>query len=720
MSAVAENVIPEVDYDSFIFKREQNEYNIHLHPVKEYIKQGATYLNKINNTPYHEGVNTIKQLLKKYPIKNPTVKFNHRQENGDVIKDSDSLTNYISSTMEKGEVIVPSFTTYIHPSIRKSLHADFLSINISKRKFHKKESFRQEQSGEMAKATYHEVMQKTLKIANNSLSGAYATKSTVLFNPSAHYTLTSITRCVASIGNSVTESVIAGNKHFRTPATVINYITALLTNVHSLTVETAIKLFDLHIPTVQEVMENIIYSSKDYWTDSEQENVIYTYLTKLTGTERAIVLYSNDLWSMKKYNDSTIRKMIELLSKRITFGSTNNLRDLNTAPEGVVNLAHIICMEDIRGKNTEYDKMAKTDVELLNILASTTKHLSLTLMHYKPLFKAFFGSDVMPTSIAYIREMLRDVIVLSDTDSTCASYDAWTEWYFGKHQFDSEALAVSGAVMTINTQIMDHMLKLFARNMNVDVKLVELLKMKNEFGWSIFTSANMNKHYFARTDIKEGNIFMEAKLELKGVHLIASAIDQALVKEAHDLLKEINTSIGNGVKLKLYDIVCKVANLERVIIDKVVKGDVSVFKNEQIKTEAAYKNEADKSPYLHHLLWTSVFSDKYGHPGEPTYSVISVPLVVDKPAALKLFLSEIKDPLIRERWIAFMDKYSKETIGTFRPPLSIVGNVGLPEEVLSIIDTRKVVLNNMNIFYIILEAIGFYRKPSFLVSEMGY
>ena len=63
---------------------------------------------------------------------------------------------------------------------------------------------------------------------------------------------------------------------------------------------------------------------------------------------------------------------------------------------------------------------------------------------------------------------------------------------------------------------------------------------------------------------------------------------------------------------------------------------------------------------------------------------------------------------------------NKDSLGTFRVPLVIASEKGLPEEMFNAVDIHKVVTNSTNVFYMILESIGFYRKPNLLISEMGY
>jgi len=707
------------EYDPYVFKKPDAEYEIQLTPIGEYIKQAATYVSKVNKIDFNTAVNEVKNILKPAGAKNPIVTYNNKEENGDMVVTTDTLTEYIKSVLRSGDVLVPSFTTYMHPSKKKSLHADFLTINIAARKKDKHLEHKYEQEGDLAKSLYYGTMQKTRKVANNSLSGAYASKSTILSNPSAHYTLTSITRCVASIGNSITESIVAGNKHFRNANVTMNYLTAVVANFDRSVVAGAIVKFKIYIPTPEQIMESVIFSSERYWKDEVAEAKILEFLKTLDDEERCAVLYTNDLWHFKKYNESIMRNMLKHMIKYVPSGSVNHLEDIYKAPEGISTLAHFICMDDIKGMNVEYNKLLGTPI--LDALASTCRNISTLLIYYKPLISAFLSTTILPTSIAHIREMLRDSIVLSDTDSTCGSYDQWVKWYYGEDRFDTEAMSLAAAVMTINTQAMDHNIKQFARNMNIDPSRVDLLKMKNEFFWNVFVTANKNKHYFANTLVKEGNVYAKPKLELKGVHLIASNINQDLIKTSQAMMNEVMDKLVKGEKLEVYKYVRQVADIERDIKEKVLKGDMSVFKVEKIKTKDSYKKEEDKSPYLHHLLWESVFSEKYGSPGEPMYMVLKIPLLAKKRKDFDYFLANMSDVETKEKWLSFLDKFEKdESVSTFKAPVTIVGSKGIPEEVMHVVNYKQIITDNCIVFYNILEAIGFYIKPDMLVSEMGY
>jgi hypothetical protein len=700
------------------FKRPLEEYTTSLYPVKNYIQQAAVYVSKMQDISISDAINVVKQKLKTSDIKNPIVTYRYRNEKGDTSIEETKLTNYIKDALEQNEILVPSFTRYMHPSKRKSLHVDFLTININARNIDKYKEFKYKQHGDLDKSRYYGEMQKTRKTFNNALSGAYASKSTILFNLSAHYTLTSITRSIASIGNSVSESMIAGNKHFKDPDITLNYVVAIVATVNMKTIEYAVYKYKLYTPTPDEVMDMILYSSKYYWRDDVAEANIKLFLTKLTPIELAAVMYVNDLWHMRKYNESVIKDMLTRMATKVEHGSVDNLKDIKKAPEGVANLAHHICATEIKGMSINYDELV--DTPLLDMLASTCKNIVTELERYKALFRAFFTTDILPIGIAHIKNMLRDAIVLSDTDSTCGSYDKWVEWYFGKNVFSQEAVAISAVVMTINTQVIDHNIKIFAKNMNIDTERVELLKMKNEYYWSTFAPANVSKHYYANTLIREGNVYKEPELERKGVHLIASANDQEVAAIAKKLMIEINTKVSNNEKLELYSYVKMVADIERDLIKRITSGDLSVYRKEKIKEAEAYKNSSEESPYINHILWESVFSDTYGTPGPPPYNVIRIPLELKSKKKFNDFLDSMENKEIATKLRNYTKKYNKDTLGSFRPPIAVISSKGIPVEMVPAINVKGIVEETCNVLYLILETLSFYRKPSMLISEMGY
>lgn len=692
------------------------EIKSQIYPVNEYYKQATTMLMKRFNISQEEAYKFVKEQVKKQ-AKNPLTTYWYKKENGDMIKQQDYLTDYIKKSLESGDVIVPSFTTYIHPSKQKSIHAEFMAYNTKRRSGYKKIAFKAKQDGDISSYVYNDVMQKTMKIFNNSLSGAYASKSTVLRNPSAHYTLTSMTRCVSSIGNAITESLVAGNKHFKTSDIVYNYITTVITNINRANVEYCINKYKLYIPTANEVMDMILYSSKWYWHDEEVEQDILKYLSSLDDIDRCSILYVNDLWHMKKYNDSLIRNMItSLITKRKDISDSPD--KMKGYPEDLEILTKLICHEEVKGKNINYQELVGT--ELGFTLVSTAQHLGEQYNYYSKLYETFLFTEILPPTIAYIKDMFRDCIVLSDTDSTCGSYDKWVEWYFGYPELSDKNIPISGAIMTLNSRAVDRGLLRLSINMNISEDRLNVLKMKNEFFWSVFTLANMNKHYFANTAVQEGNVFKEQELELKGVHLISSAANQVIVKKVHNIIKDINATLCRNEKISVVKYINEVRQLEEEVSKMVDSGSIDIFKKVTIKEQAAYKNSVDQSPYFHYLLWNEVFGSKYGNSDEPSYLAIKVPTTLDNIKKILSYIDSIEDPRIKLSFETFYKKYNKGTLGTIMLPVSVVSGKGIPKELIPVINKKRILLDNLKSAYIVLESLGIYLKDDMTLTDMGY
>lgn len=705
------------EFDHNVFTKSIDEYQRDISPVEEYLKQTSTIISKQLGITKEEALSKIKQIIKSTDIINPMVTYNYRNDNGDVVQQKDKLTDYIKDAINNNEIMVPSFTTYLFPDDKKSLHGEFMKYNADRRSKFKKEAFRYKQLGDFDNFNLNNVMQKTMKIANNSLSGAYASKGTILYNPSAHYTLTSMTRCVSSVGNALSESLIAGNKHFKDPDSVLNYISSVITNIDMSAIRTCIDRYNLTIPTADDIFKEYKNCWKWYWDNPDYDSVILHTLQRLTEEDRVAVMYVNDLWHMKMFNEVFIKQMITNL-KEIKSGISDDATILAKAPEGIDILVKIICSEHIKNDNRPLTELKGTPVG--DIIGSTCVSIIEHMKYYKLLFRTFFCTNIMPIDIAYIKEMFRNVIVLSDTDSTCASYEKWVEWYTGGNDISNNGIAISSVVMTINSLVIDHYLKVLSKNINVSKDRMELLKMKNEFFWPVFTTANKNKHYFASTSIQEGNFYINPELEMKGVHIIASPADRDITNKVHDMIKDINHKLTNNVKLSLKHYCSLVADLEREVIKRIKDGDVSIFKKDKIKDHKGYKQEPELSPYINHILWQSVFSNKYGDAPPPSYTVIKVPTILDTKNKMNKYLEQLPDRDIANRLKDFLVKYKKDTLMTLRPPITIVSDKGLPEEYLEIIDYNRVINDNLNSAYIVLESIGYYRKGDILLSQEGF
>ena len=703
-----------------IFKKKNDEYKQRLQPIKDYIEQATDIVSRFYNLDKEEATKIVKDIIRKSNFKNPRIKYRERDLNGDTKFTVTTILDYIAYVKNNKDIMVPSFTVYFNPKKKKSLHSEFITANVKRRSKHKKLAFKYKNEGNVALATYHDILQKTMKIFNNSLSGAYASMGTILYNPSAHYSLTSITRCVSGIGNAISESMIAGTRHYRDPDVTLSHLTAIVTGVDIDKIKKVVDKYMLWVPTAKELYNDVILKNIiRYWRDPEKEKVIFEYLEKLNPYERAAIAYHNSLYYLRKYNSDFVRNIIDEFFKydHIEIKTREEAVEIiNNSVDWIHNLVGLIKVDMLEGKGVKPDKL--TDEENIEI-AKLIVNISDVLLKYKDLIRAFFITEVYPPSIAYIKSMVRDAIVLSDTDSTCGTYQDWVEWYTnGKLVINPKNIGVSGIIMTFNTRVIDHYIKQLGINMNISPDKAGILQMKNEFYWDAFANTDVTKHYFAKTKVQEGNVFPGfGDLEVKGVHLIASQVYYKVRDLSKSMMKDILQNIRDNKKLSLLKYLKQVAEIEQEIINKVYEGSPDVLRLSKIKDANSYTLDENHSPYFHHKLWQRVFQHKYGLVDEPPYMAIKIPTIIKSKKDMNEFIDKHLDPDQQEAIRELMQEANKTEIKTFNLPYMNVREHGIPKELLPVVDVNKIVRDNCNVLYIILSSLGFYLKPETRVID---
>jgi hypothetical protein len=701
-----------------IFIKDPEHYLRDIEPIKHYINQSARYLQLQTGDSIEQCREFIVNQLQTGDYKDPVVQFFHRQDNGDRVTDYLPLSRYISSVVANQELIVPSFTCYLAADQVASQLSDFVAMNLKQRSVAKKEAFKHKASGNLEMFAIKNNEQTNRKLYNNSLSGAFATMGSALYNPTSHSTLTSVTRTITSFGNAINERMVAGNRHYRNPDIVIYNIVSIITNTDYDKLQIIMDKYQLHYPSVDEVLECIEYSTKHYWCDKNHELRINELINKLTPIQRASFIYTGDFYHLRKHNQVLVKTLLANLSKKVNLSIEDPLARVNDFNESELSLAQQICSEEIRGLGSDFKLMQEKNV--LNILVSTANNVREVFNQYKDLIECLFLSDNLPPSIAYIRSMVRRVVVLSDTDSTCATYQEWVQWYRGKLIIDPESLAIAASVMTIATQTVANALAILSANIGVARDKLYSLAMKNEFTWDVFCPTNVSKHYFANTIVQEGNIFAQSELEKKGVHLINRNGSVKLVTRAHQMMQDIIESIRLDGQISIGKYLKLVADTEREIQTSLLDGKIEYYRKLMIKDASSYKKEEEQSPYLHYLLWRSVFELKYGTINQPPYSAIKIPTILNNKTKLAVWLSNMSDTELARRMTDWLKYYKKTSLPTIYLPAEFLAGNGMINEIIPIIDSKRVILDLCNVYYILLETLGYIKKPGYLLCELGY
>ena len=498
----------------------------------------------------------------------------------------------------------------------------------------------------------------------------------------------------------------------------MNNITSIVTHTDYKKLQNVISKYNLYLPTTEDIIDAIEFSTSLYWLDPKAMSNIRKYVDKLSSLEKAAFLYTGDLWHVKKHNPEFIRDFINKLSMKVDSLDEDPLTAIKDTQDDIQALAHQICSEQMQGKGKDY--AALKDTQELTSVAATARNISKTLLEYKDFIEAIMVSDNVPASLSYFPDSIRRAALTSDTDSTIFTVQEWVFWLNNGVWHDRKAIAYGATMIFIASQAIIHILARFSANAGISKRNLRRIAMKNEFYFPVFIPTSVNKHYYASISCQEGNVYSKMKREVKGVHLKNSNSPKFIIDEATKMMNDIMDTIMAGKKISAMDYVVRVANIEKYVYNEVLKGNPEFFRAGVIKQSNSYNAEANRSPYYHYMLWQSVFAPKYGEVQEPPYDVVSVSTTVDKPTLLKQYIESIEDKDFSSRLSTFLASNDKTTLATVLLPTSVMLSSGMPSEIQKIVDARSIVINLSKIFYLVLETLGFNilnKKNSCLVSD---
>ena len=692
-----------------IFFKDKSEYTTALNPVKTYVEQLTQYIQVRKGVSQEVAFTKAKAFLKSH-FKDRTMKCFEREENGDrAVKDT-TLYNYINSNLKQGNILTPTFTSYMSREQEKSMLSEFVFMAVSKRKVAKKEAHRAKAAGNLLLADHKNNEQNLLKIYANSLSGAFGLESCILFNPSNHSTLTSLTRTMTSLSNANNERIIAGNRYYPRAIDVLNNLIYITTYTNEAQVHKTCQKFGLHMPSVEETVQVLKYSSDLYFYDEQYyQRYITPYLQKLSPAQRASICYTGDLYHLRKFNPEFLRTLVNTLIHKVqATEKIDGVADkLYAMDENFLYYFHHVFFYELKGKGKDYNDPLLKDTLIPESIYLTAKNTEEGLNKYKDFFNDFFMTPVMPVNSFRLRNMRRRVIVLSDTDSTCFTMDEWVKWYRdGKFHIDEQTIALGGLLSFFASQAIVHLVRILSRNLNIDKDLIDKLGMKNEYLWLAHAPAEVSKHYYAYTVMQEGTVLTKEEIEMKGVHLKNSTVPKFVIEDGKKMMTEILETVSSNQDLQFNHFLKKVTDMEHLIINSVSKGESVFLKRSKINNEGAYALEAARSPYGRHLFWNEVFGPNYGEFPAPPYGVLKLPTKVTSKTALMNWIESFPDPAMKERMINWCIRNNKKNLPTLYLNAEFVAGYGIPDILLQVVDIDRIVLDVTLQHRLILETLG--------------
>ncbi|MNZ49894.1 hypothetical protein D3C78_676730 [compost metagenome] len=94
--------------------------------------------------------------------------------------------------------------------------------------------------------------------------------------------------------------------------------------------------------------------------------------------------------------------------------------------------------------------------------------------------------------------------------------------------------------------------------------------------------------------------------------------------------------------------------------------------------------------------------------------MIKVPLAINNKTDMQNWFAHADsvDPDFGMRLRDYCIKAGRDQVGTLMLPLSILSGIGMPDEVMAVIDIRRLTYEILESFYMILESLGVFQVDS--------
>lgn len=329
----------------------------------------------------------------------------------------------------------------------------------------------------------------------------------------------------------------------------------------------------------------------------------------------------------------------------------------------------------------------------------------------------------------HVSEMMREVVLLCDTDSTFLHVYRWLEYVCDVTGQDVNTISNDRRVSTISiisyfvTNFINEVFEIFCRNSNVPASEFHRINMKGEFHIRRIVLTKNKKSYASNILSKEGNVYDEPKFDLKGIPIKKISTPRAARIFFSNLLEE---EILNSPTINIKEIYEMYHGYTKEIDNSVLDGDTTYLKVGVLKTLSAYKKPYTLQSVRSTLVWNALYGDKNYIPSFSNFKILELDQTIIPPIVIpsgqkdednKHILVDNDDffPFIidamGEDFADKLERLYEEHPGLKQYGLGILAiptNVdAIPTEFLKLVDVGSITNSVMKKGNILLESLGF-------------
>ena len=620
------------------------------------------------------------------------------------------------------DILSPLGTAYCQVEQLKSVFSEYIEGNQKERKRVKKEMFLAEQRGNDQVVFMNDLRQKNIKLIINALSGVML--SGVTFRSSINYNaITATARFGIMITYAITEIALGSNYYFFSENKAINWIVSLLRIYPGdQVISSRISEYNLSIPTADKVFYEYEAQIKIYHQSSINDR-LKQLIMSLSQCELTFVYYAMNLKRIFQENvffKDVFSDMIDIENVTIVEGDIPNIMKL--PDELILTLTTVLLSDSINERSLGDKKRSLGDIidsdhEFAQTFYSIYIHIENTLRRLEHIFETFIMIPMIPSDIGLHKYMIRNTVLLSDTDSILFTVINWVRWFTGDIRITEQSIRFNGAIIVVISKFLEHVFAYMSASMNIGVENMRILNVKNEFMYDVFLRTAISKHYAGYVRYQEGIRHDPYKFDLKGKNFKGSDLCKETTSYVKWFIKDIFDNFLKTYELHPQELVSKAIVFEQRIKTSIENGETTFLMQKPINLKNQYE-KPESSNYLYYELWQAVFAYKYGDLNLPQktkelpISAVSVNIIQHLD-----HMKSMNDEM-HSKFLKFLERYPKKKFLRVLIPM----DMDIPEELRNLANYRKVCASNCYSLELILRSFNITcypnKKNKVLFSDM--
>lgn len=544
---------------------------------KDFLENAVDTIKQIDPSLKKDDIERIVSRIIKEKLKDPTIIMDNNVTGDGATITLTELCNWID---KRRPVVSGNATFYMQPSELMSPTSFMLRSLKKGRKEVKKKMFKfLPTSDEYQMLDLDQGNKKVIMNAEYGGSGAPTAAFYTKYSPAA---TTLMAQSIITTMAAFFEGYVGDNQKFFNLNECIDWMNTVIKKKEKIPKW-------VYIPTQKDVSNRI--KKHFHLADATVFHIIDDYVSNCNDDQLIYLYYANNLRGFIKDN----HKVSELIRNIL-----NSLPLLEATEKEIPEMYQSKYPWTENGKHIlDYNKWVSKEMfldpySIPDVIKDDMEKLISLLAQF------IYVEYITPDSIIKLNNHYRNTVLLVDTDSNVINADLFVSFIlkeiFPGETFQRKKLYNEMILVNVLASCLDRcvikILDFYGRIHNMDEDSRAELTMKNEFMFRRFFLMKVKKRYAASIALREGNIMIPFKLEIKGMDFIKAGVTDDVADKFTELIEKY---ILFSDDLQLHEMMRELKQFEKEVYHDLKNGGTRFLKPQMYKSKEAYKQLKDEN-----------------------------------------------------------------------------------------------------------------------------